>query len=431
MQNMKYASVDRREILEWLFAQEASGIKFGLENTRDLLERMGCPHKKFKSIHITGTNGKGSVSAMAESVLREAGYVTGLYTSPHLVDFGERIRVCGEKISNEDFLELAAEVKHHADEMFRESKRLTFFELTTVIAFSHFARKGVEIAVVEVGMGGRLDSTNVITPEVCAITPISMEHAEFLGDTISKIAAEKAGIIKPGIPVVSSRQTKDAMEVIKSKADTITVAGEDSAFEIISSDASGTKIFSEALGMDLSVPLIGRYQGDNCALAALLIQVLMNKGIYIPDAAIIRGLQNTKWPGRLETVSFSPRIIIDCTHTPAGAKAVASEVKRIFGEVILVFGILKDKDVKSVAEEFGQISKEVFTVEPNTGRALPAELTSESFESYTKVQICSSLREAISLAKEKAGLDGVVLITGSLYMAGEAMEVLNVSESVL
>ena len=423
--------MDRKGVLEWLFAQEASGIKFGLENTKELLERIGNPHQKFRSVHIAGTNGKGSVSAMTESVLREAGYVTGLYTSPHLVDFGERIRVCGEKISNEDFLELAVEVKHHADEMLRESKKLTFFELTTVIAFSHFARKGVEIAVVEVGMGGRLDSTNVITPEVCAITPISMEHAEFLGDTISKIAAEKAGIIKPGIPVVSSRQTKDAMEVIKSKADTITVAGEDSAFDIISSDASGTKIFSEALGMDLSVPLIGRYQGDNCALAALLIQVLMNKGIYIPDDAIFRGLQNTKWPGRLETVSFSPRIIIDCTHTPAGAKAVASEVKRIFGEVILVFGILKDKDVKSVAEEFGQISKEVFTVEPNTGRALPAELTAESFESYTKVQICSSLREAIFAAKDKAGTDGVVLITGSLYIAGEAMEVLNVSESIL
>lgn len=423
--------MDRRGVLEWLFAQEASGIKFGLENTKELLERMGNPHQKFRSVHIAGTNGKGSISAMTESVLREAGYVTGLYTSPHLVDFSERIRVCGEKISDQEFLELAEEVKHHADEMLAESKKLTFFELTTVIAFAHFARKEVEIAVVEVGMGGRLDSTNVITPEACAITPISMEHAEFLGDTIAKIAAEKAGIIKPGIPVVSSRQLNDAMDVIRSKADTLTVAGEDSKFEIISSDSNGTEISSDAIGMSLSVPLIGSYQGDNCALSVLLLKELMNRGIYIPDEAFISGLQKTRWPGRLETVSFNPRIIIDCTHTPAGADVVASEVKRIFGRVILVFGILNDKDVSGVAEKFGPISEEAFIVTPDSKRALPAELTAEYFEPYTKVQIRSSLRDAISAAKEKAGTDGTVLITGSLYMAGEAMEVLNVSESIL
>lgn len=423
--------MDRRGVLEWLFAQEASGIKFGLENTKELLERMGNPHQKFRSVHIAGTNGKGSVSAMTESVLREAGYATGLYTSPHLVDFSERIRVCGEKISDREFLELAEEVRHHADEMLAESKKLTFFELTTVIAFAHFARKGVEIAVVEVGMGGRLDSTNVITPEACAITPISMEHAEFLGDTIAKIAAEKAGIIKPGIPVVSSKQLDDAMAVIRSKADILTVAGEDSKFEIISSDSSGTEIFSDAVCMNLSVPLIGRYQGDNCALAVLLLKELMNRGIYIPDEAFVSGLQKTRWPGRLETVSFNPRIIIDCTHTPAGAEAVASEVKRIFGRVMLVFGILNDKDVNGLAEKFGPVSEEAFIVTPDSKRALPAELTAESFEPYTKVQICSSLSDAISAAKDKAGRDGVVLITGSLYMAGEAMEVLNVSESIL
>ncbi len=423
--------MDRREVLEWLFAQEASGIKFGLENTKELLERMGSPHQKFRSVHIAGTNGKGSVSAMTESVLREAGYVTGLYTSPHLVDFSERIRICGEKISDSEFLELAEEVRHHAGEMFKESKKLTFFELTTVIAFAYFARKGVEIAVVEVGMGGRLDSTNVITPEVCAITPISMEHAEFLGDTITKIAGEKAGIIKPGIPVVSSRQPDDAMKVIRSKADNLTVAGEDSKFEIILSDSSGTEIFSDAVAMNLSVPLIGSYQGDNCALAVLLLKELMNRGVYIPDEAFISGLQKTRWPGRLETVSFNPRTIIDCTHTPAGAEVVASEVERIFGKIILVFGILNDKDVHGVAEKFGLISEEAFIVTPDSKRALPAELTAKSFESYTKVQICSSLRDAISAAKDKAGTDGVVLITGSLYMAGEAMEVLNVSESIL
>lgn len=423
--------MDRRGVLEWLFAQEASGIKFGLENTRELLERMGNPHQKFRSVHIAGTNGKGSVSAMTESVLREAGYVTGLYTSPHLVDFSERIRVCGEKISDHEFLKLAEEVKHHADEMLAESKKLTFFELTTVIAFAYFARKEVEIAVVEVGMGGRLDSTNVITPEACAITPISMEHAEFLGDTIAEIAAEKAGIIKPGVPVVSSQQLDDAMEVIRAKADILTVAGEDSKFEIILSDSNGTEIFSDAVGMSLSVPLIGSYQGDNCALAVILLKELMNRGVYIPDEAFVSGLQKTRWPGRLETVSFNPRIIIDCTHTPAGAEVVASEVKRIFGKVMLVFGILSDKDVNGVAAKFGPVSEEAFIVTPDSKRALPAELTAEFFEPYTKVQIYSSLRDAISAAKDKAGRDGVVLITGSLYMAGEAMEVLNVSESIL
>ena len=415
------------------FIQNTSkfGSVLGLDNIKELLERLGNPQDQLKVVHIAGTNGKGSVSAMTESVLRESGYITGLYTSPHLVDFSERIRVCGKKISDSEFLELAKDVKYHADKMLSESKKLTFFELTTAIAFAHFARCGVEIAVIEVGMGGRLDSTNVISPEVCAITPISMEHAEFLGDTLAKIAAEKAGIIKPGIPVVCSKQPDDVIKVIRSKTDMLIVAGENSKFEIISSDSNGTEIFSDAVGMNLSVPLIGSYQGDNCALAVIMLRELMNRGFYIPDEAFLRGLQNTKWPGRLETVSFNPRIIIDCTHTPAGAEVVASEVKRIFGNVILIFGILKDKDVKAVAEKFGAISEKAFIVTPDSKRALSAEQASKYFEPYTKVQICPSLKCAISAAKENAGSNGTILITGSLYMAGEAMEVLNVSESIL
>ena len=423
--------MERKEILAWLFAQEASGIKFGLENTRELLQRLGNPQDKFRAVHIAGTNGKGSVSAMTEAVLREAGYVTGLYTSPHLVDFSERIRVSGEQIPDAALLELAAEVQAQAAAMLTEGKKLTFFELTTAIAFAYFAQQEVEIAVIEVGMGGRLDATNVLPPEVCAITPISMEHAEFLGDTIAKIAAEKAGIIKPGIPVVSAPQLPEALAVIRKQTDMLTMVGEDFNYELLRADANGTEIFVEDLNMKLSVPLIGRYQGDNCAVAVAVLQKLMERGLYLPDEAIIAGLRHTKWPGRLETVALQPRMIVDCTHTPAGAEQVAAEVERLFGRVVLVFGVLKDKDVQKLAQEFAPRAQKVFLTTPQSPRALPAAVAKEAFQPYVDAEVVSSLAAAITAARQAAGRDGTILITGSLYMAGEAMEVLNVTENLL
>ena len=306
--------MDYDSAVRWLFAQEARGIKFGLANTNELLSRLGDPHHSFRSLHVAGTNGKGSVSAMAEAVLREAGYRTGLYTSPHLVDFRERIRVDGECIGEREMLRLAEEVREIAEDMraLGDEKRLTFFELTTAMAFAHFADSGVEQAVVEVGMGGRLDSTNVIAPDCVAISKIAMEHTAFLGNTLAAIASEKAGTIKPSVPVVTLDQAPEVLEVFRARASAVSaplrVVGQDVRYEVLSSTLDGTEVYLEEIDRAVTVPLVGRYQGENCALACSALAELMKRGVYIPDEAFPRGLAAVRWPGRLEVVAHSPRI---------------------------------------------------------------------------------------------------------------------------
>lgn len=424
--------MDYHETLTWLFDQETMGIKFGLENVTELLHRMGDPHKSFRSVHVAGTNGKGSVSAMTASVLGKAGYRTGLYTSPHLVDFRERMKVGGKDIGQKEMLRLAEEVRGHAEEMRSgsEKKRLTFFELTTAMAFAHFAREGAEMAVVEVGMGGRLDATNVIEPECCAITAISLEHTQYLGPTIRDIAGEKAGIIKPGVPVVTIDQSPEALEVFASiarqKKAPLKIVGADHGYELISSTLSGTGVYVEELGMNIEVPLVGSYQGANCALACGVLAELMGRGIYIPDEAIDQGMRYVKWPGRLDVVSWDPRLILDVTHTPAGAEAVSAEVERLVGsDVVLVLGVLADKDVRSIAASFGRIARRAIATAPRTKRAAAASATKEALRPHCPVEMVDDVGEAVEKALGAAGKEDTVLVTGSLYTVGEAMRWLN------
>lgn len=419
--------MDYDSAVQWLFRQEAKGIKFGLANTIELLSRMGDPHHSFRSLHVAGTNGKGSVSAMAESVLREAGYRTGLYTSPHLVDFRERIRVGGECISEKEMLRLAEEVKGIAEDMRSagDEKRLTFFELTTAMAFAHFADAGVEEAVVEVGMGGRLDSTNVITPDCVAITRIAMEHTTFLGNTLAAIASEKAGTIKPSIPVVTFEQAPEVLEVFRARAAAVSaplkVVGRDIGYELLSSTLDGTEVFVEEIDRAVSVPLIGSYQGENCALACSALVELMKRGAYIPEEAFSRGLAAVRWPGRLEVVERQPRMILDVSHTADGARAVAAELERMLGQkVVLVLGVLNDKDLAAIAEAFGGIARLAVATAPATTRAFSPREVWEALSPHCPSEAVYGVGHAIERALASSSADDIILVAGSLYTVGEA-----------
>ncbi|NLI74050.1 MAG: bifunctional folylpolyglutamate synthase/dihydrofolate synthase [Euryarchaeota archaeon] len=421
--------MDYDSTLNWLFGQTAKGVKFGLDNTIEILSRLGNPHHKFRSLHVAGTNGKGSVSAMSESVIREAGYRTGLYTSPHLVDFRERIRVCGNCISKEKMLHLAEELKTIADDMSSRGKQPTFFELTTAMAFTHFADMDIDIAVVEVGMGGRLDSTNVINPECVTITNISAEHTSFLGPTLSSITSEKAGIIKPGIPVVTSNQSIEVLDVLKKRASELSspfaVVG-DGDFKVLSSTLDGIEVYVESIDNIIHLPLAGSYQGQNCALACSALMELMHRGIYIPEESFAQGLTSVQWPGRLEVVSQCPRIIFDVSHTAEGVRTVVAELERLLDrKVIVVLGVLDDKDLDAIAFALRSITRYTIATAPNTSRAFPAQRVNETMSKYCPSEAVSDVPRAIERAISLASEDDVILVIGSLYTIGEAKRWLN------
>jgi dihydrofolate synthase/folylpolyglutamate synthase len=418
--------VDRNGVLSWLFAQETMGIKLGLGNITRLLNHLGDPHRRFRSAHVAGTNGKGSVTAMTAEVLQEAGYVTGLYTSPHLVDFRERIRVNGRCITEGAMLRLAEEVREFAERSSAPEERLTFFDLTTAIAFAHFADEGIEVAAVEVGMGGRLDATNVLVPDACAITKIGLEHTAYLGNTIEAIAGEKAGIIKDGVPVVSIEQDDRALLVFREMAAQrgapLKVVGRDVSFQIVSSTMDGTEVWVEELGSVVQLPLLGRYQGENCALACGLLTELMRRGLYIPDEAVFGGMSKVQWPGRMEIVSRCPTVMLDVTHTPDGAREVSSEVSRLLGDqIILVLGVLNDKDLHCIARWFGPLARAAVATAPATRRAFSPSVVAEALRPHCPaVEVVDGVPAAVDRAASLASADNAVLVTGSLYTVGEA-----------
>jgi len=406
--------------LEWLASREVLGTKLGLDNIRELLSRLGDPQSGFKIIHVAGSDGKGSVCAMIESVLRSAGHRTGRYTSPHLVRVNERISVDGADISDEDLRQAIGEVREASQGM--EGGGPTYFECMTAAAFLHFLRSGVEWGVAEVGMGGRLDATNVVEPECSVITRISLEHREHLGPDVAAIAGEKAGIVKPGRPVVTTaRQPREALRVIESRASRlgcpIVVAGRDVEYEAGSGE-DGSSIHLPDEGLTLRTPLRGRHQADNMAVAYCAVKEVMMRGAYVPDEAIVAGMAATKWPGRLQRVLSRPDVIFDVTHTPAGAEATASELGRV---AALVLGVSGDKDVDAIAGTLGGMASVAVAVAAKTERAMPAGRVARALERACPTETAASVAEGIERAIDLAGRDGTVLVTGSLYVIGEAM----------
>ncbi|MGE4274810.1 MAG: folylpolyglutamate synthase/dihydrofolate synthase family protein [Candidatus Methanomethylophilaceae archaeon] len=414
------SGMDYRSVTEWLYGLEAEGIKFGLENTVELLRRVGDPHLELTCIHVAGTNGKGSTCAMLESVLRHAGLRTGLYTSPHLLEFTERIRVDGRELERTQVESLAAELRPHVLRMAEEGKRLTFFEVTTVMAFLHFHRSDVDMVVVETGMGGRLDATNVILPKVSVITSIDMEHSHYLGSTLAAIASEKAGIIKAGRPVVTSNGG-EALEVIRARAKELGSGlhevSQPPYLEVVQ-ERGPTVVQREGRRYELG--LRGAYQVQNAALVIEALRVLDHP--RVDEHALRSGLREVRWPARLEQFGEHPAIFLDSTHNPSGAMALAQEIPHLGSETVMVLGILQDKDAEAMCRILGPMVKGVVIAEASTDRAMAADRLAKVMGAFNQdVSFEECIADAMLQAIERAGPEGTVLVTGSIYLAGDAL----------
>jgi dihydrofolate synthase/folylpolyglutamate synthase len=445
--------------IEYLYGLQQHGIKLGLENSRRLMTVLDEPHRRFRSVHIAGTNGKGSTAAMIATVLAAAGYRTGLYTSPHLIDFTERIRVNGEPISPDAVARLTERIRAAAADLPPPAGRtgageaglpVTFFEFTTAMAFLHFAESAVDFAVAEVGMGGRYDATNVLTPLVTVITQIDFDHQAYLGDTIERIAAEKAGIIKPAVPVVTAADRPEAMSVIEN------VSREQKAplyrlgFEVRVEGATPQRFRYQGIRWslsDLNCSLLGKHQLSNagCALAALeLLEPCLpaggRPGITIGEAPVRQGLSTVRWEGRLERMPPGPSgaaVILDGAHNPAGARVLRTFLEESRpprpGRLILVLGILRDKDIGGILAELIPIADEVVVTRPRHERAASTDDLKRHLEKYAvpagkravRATVREPLEEALRYAQSASAAADLICITGSLYTVGEARAYLN------
>ena len=420
-------AMEYQETLDWLFGLENMGIKLGLSRVRELLHDLGDPQKCYRSVHVAGTNGKGSVCAMTASVLQASDIRTGLYTSPHLVDFRERIMIDGEMISESEVVDLACEVREVGEcSADAQDRPLTFFEVTTAIAFLYFARKGVQVAVIEVGMGGRLDATNVIAPDVCVITRISKEHVQYLGDTIAKIAYEKAGIIKPGVSIITAEDKPEVLKVLDSiardKGTYLSLAGIDFEFHLKGGDRSGIAVHLDSIGRVVQLPLLGEYQASNAAMACETALELRKRGLKISEEAIVEGLSKVVWPGRLEVIQDSPLVIFDVSHTPDGAKVAVEELLKIKrGHTTVVLGVLNDKDLDGIVKEFAKVADAVIAPMPKTKRAFTAGQVRDVMLRYCEdVSINEDVGESLCQALGRSDNGDTVIVGGSLYTIGEA-----------
>ncbi len=423
-----------QKTVKYLYDLQKHGIKLSLSNSQKLMDVLGDPHRKFVSVHVAGTNGKGSTAAFLASILNAAGYRVGLYTSPHLIDFTERIRVNNVPISEDAVIRLTQHVRGlgNLGESGENTYGLnpTFFEVTTALAFAYFAEQKIDIGVIEVGMGGRLDATNVITPLVSLITNIDLEHQEFLGTTLGRIAQEKAGIIKTGIPVVTGTVQTEAIDVIES-----TAAAKQAPlhrlwvdFKPKNTKPGPPQVFDyqggETSYRGLRIGMLGAYQVENACLAVRTIERLQNAGMLIDEAAVRRGLEQTRWEGRMERVGTYPAVYLDGAHNPASAKKLGETVRQIkgsFQRIILVIGVLGDKDYRSMVTEIVPLADHVVVTRPQYARALdPRQLEQEIKKLHDSVERTDSIQCAIKKAMHSASPGDLVLITGSLYVVGEA-----------
>lgn len=418
------------ECRDYLGHLQHFGIKLGLENITILLAALGEPHRRFPAVHVAGTNGKGSVSAMLDLVLRNHGFRTGLYTSPHLVRVEERVRVNGERIRPGEFCVLLDRVRETIEGLMaaeRLAYHPTFFEVLTALAFLHFAERKVDVAVLETGMGGRFDATNVVRPLVSVITTISRDHETHLGSTLRQIALEKAGIVKPGVPVVCGVPKGAALGVIRRrarevKAPFVPVFGPGTSFESRRT-ARGFR-FRYASGAEeyMFVPaLAGRYQGENAAVAVAAAEVLGRVWRPLRKSKIIRGVREARWEGRLETVSRRPLVILDGAHNEEGAASLADHIRDVLRKpVILVFGVMKDKDIRAMARRlFPHARTIILTQVPYKRSALPAEILASAREFEGRIRQEPDVARAVRLALDESAGRTPVVIAGSLFLVGE------------
>lgn len=408
----------------YALGNEIKAAKFGLETIGKVLVELGHPEKSCRFVHVAGTNGKGSTCAMIESGLRAAGVCTGLYTSPHLVEPVERIQIAGEPVTHEEFAG-AFDLVHQASEKLVQQGALehhpTYFETVTAMAMVLFRAKEAEVAVLEVGLGGRLDATNIVTPELCVITPVDFDHETFLGHTIEAIAAEKAGILKPRVPVVLARQRPEAERVILARArDLACPVVQTGGYAPLKAalSAHGSRI--EWPDLDVRCPLAGAHQVENTTAAVLALRQLK-----VPRRAIEDGIASAHWPGRLEPVAAHPEIILDGAHNPAGARVLADHIRSFYSgrKVWLIYGTMRDKSIGEIAETLFPLAAELVLTAPKAPRALDPRSLLALCE-HRSARVAIDLVGALDLVRSEAGPDDAVFISGSLFLVGEARALL-------
>lgn len=412
-----------------MYSFDKYGWKFGLERISLLLQRLGNPQQGLRVVHVAGTNGKGSVCQYVASVLGQGGYRVGVYISPHLQWFSERIVINGVPISREDIDRLVDRVRPVVEGMIAEGEPPTFFEITTALAFLYFKEKQVEYAVVEVGLGGRFDATNVVVPVVSVITNIALDHTEILGDTAKKIAVEKAGIIKSGVPVVTGA-SGEALEVIREVAAKrlapLVVVGDGQWSRLSRTRSSQVfRILGSLREYEVSTRLLGLYQGENIAVALAAVEQLQLLGVFVSDQAIVAGVDRAFHPGRMEVVADEPAIVLDGAHNPHGMGMLRRTLEADFPgrRVVLVVGICHDKDMRRMLEIIVPVAwRVVLTRSLNPRACAPGKLLelAREFSRDKEITVCESVPEALGTAMGMAGERDLICVTGSLFTVGEA-----------
>ena len=403
-----------QEALRWLYALESRGIKLGLERIGAAAEVRGHPERDMRFVHVAGTNGKGSVATMVESILRAAGYRTGQFASPHLQRYVERVRIGGRPISEREAAQRIEQLR--AD---TRLPPLSFFEYTTLLALEAFRDARCDIVVLEVGLGGRLDSTNIVTPEVAVITNISLEHERILGGTLPKIAREKAGVLKPGVPCIVGARGTNVRRAIRARASAVgaPLRWIDRDFASTWNDRSLSVSVGEREWSGLRLGLRGDYQGDNAACALATVVELGERGFEVSDAHVRVGLQRAKWPGRLEWHGGHPAFLFDAAHNVSGCETLAEYLDDLQfpGRVVLLFGAMRDKDHRRMLAAFdGRVSRRIYAAPDIDRSAQPTRLTK-----VRKGTVARSVRDAVARAKRAAGPDGLVVAAGSIFLVSE------------
>jgi len=437
--------MDYQQALDWIDSytdyektpMPHAAANYDLRRVDELLERLGNPHLRARSIHIAGTKGKGSIAAMIASVLTASGYTTGLYTSPHLHTLRERIRVNGELISEAELISLVGRLKPEVEAVNCRATygRLTIFELLTALGFIYFNSKRADFQVLEVGLGGKYDATNVINPEVCVITSISFDHMDILGHTLTEIATEKGGIIKPGSIVVTSPQSREAAGVIEgiciNRGAKLVRVGVDVTWQGLGfvSNQQSFWVKGKLGSYELSIPLLGDYQLENAATAVAVLEVLAEKSFDISKNNIINGLAQVSWPGRFQILNHHPLILVDGAHNSYSARRLKQSLEQYFhpDRATLVIGVSFDKNIAGIASELLPFFDKVIATRSRHPRAMaPASIVAEFRKHRIETQATDNVPVALSLALAQAGDRDLICVTGSLFVVAEAIEQVNI-----
>lgn len=420
-----------QEAIHYLNSLQLFGVKFGLENIRTILSAINNPQEKFPSILVGGTNGKGSVCAFLAKIFSLHGYKVGLYTSPHLVSVRERIRVGGMLISEKEFAEGTRYLKSKVDKLLSSGQLLaplTYFEFLTALAFLYFAQREIDLAVVEVGMGGRFDATNILNPICSVITSVSFDHEKFLGSTLSQIAKEKSGIIKEKRPVVTSETEEEALRILREKAvamnaPLIKVVEQEDDLKLIAREGLKTRFSFSWKGKNFTFTpsLLGFHQGRNAACALVVAKVLSQKWFSLEEKKIIEGLEKARWEGRLEILSESPLFLVDGAHNPSGARALQSFIDDVCPHPdLLIFACMRDKKIAEMASILFPAPKRIILTRlPYHRAAFPKEILREALTYKNKITIIPDVKLALDEIKRHTSREGIVIAAGSLYLVGE------------